>query len=81
MGAGVRAFMIFISRVLNPTYPNTDVIALEEPEVDFDCSSFEIDWLKTMERVLEKPLESILKLTGLDWKKVRGQVNISCLLE
>jgi len=81
MGAGVRAFMIFISRVLDPKLPKTDVIALEEPETDFDSNVFEIDWLKTMERVLEKPLESILSLTGLDWKKVKGQVNLSVLLE
>lgn len=80
MGAGVRAFMFFVQIMKDPNYPYTDVICVEDID-DLDTDIISIDYDKTMQRVLEKPLESIFKLLGFTWNTVKGESRLRMLLE
>jgi DNA polymerase elongation subunit (family B) len=80
MKAGMRAFMFFIQKVLDPELPKYDVICLKDPN-DLDTKRIQVDLFKTVERNLEKPLEHLLDISGLRWKDIKGQIKIGALIK
>jgi len=78
---GSRIYIMYC-HVKNPTeeYPNTDVIAVEDPD-DLPEGIFEPNWQEMLDKCIKKPLEGIFNAVGLKWEDLTPRKNVKKLFK